>query len=226
MDFSDWVIVFDLDDTLISEIEYQKSGFSAVESHLKNLYNIPVDGVIQKAFDDGVDDVLAWTCNEFGLSLDIKESLLWIYRLHRPCISLVDDMQDLLSFLEQGGAQLAILSDGRSVTQRLKINSVGLQALPLFISEDFGGFKPNPLRFLAVEDTWPQRKYAYIADNFLKDFVVPRQRGWLTVGALWVHSRVHDSSVVNDFNNCSLYQPHCWLDSPCDVSKFIKSSSM
>ena len=34
MNLSHWVIVFDLDDTLISELEYQRSGISEVEKLL------------------------------------------------------------------------------------------------------------------------------------------------------------------------------------------------
>ena len=97
--------------------------------------------------------------------------------------------------------RVAILSDGRSITQRLKLKSVGLEGIPCFISEDYGSVKPDSSRYLAVEDKWPQSKYVYIGDNPEKDFKAPNEMGWLTLGALWVSPR-----------SPSILRPSCmWL---------------
>ena len=77
-----------------------------------------------------------------GLS---KESLLWAYRLHDPNIKLSDDIEETLSLLKKKKAKIIILTDGRSITQRLKINALGLNHLPNYISEDFNSEKPSPL---------------------------------------------------------------------------------
>ena len=119
--------------------------------------------------------------------------------------------------LNSQGARLAILSDGRSVTQRLKINALGLGSIPIFLSEDYQSVKPGVERFLAIEQEWPGSRYVYVADNPVKDFVSPRARGWLTIGARWISPRVHPFPA----NVGPAYQPHFWLESPLEVLLMI-----
>ena len=71
--------------------------------------------------------------------------MLWVYRLHKPKIKLNSDVRKLIDTLKKNNATLVILTDGRSVTQRLKINALNLQSLPLFISEEYCSLKPNLL---------------------------------------------------------------------------------
>jgi putative hydrolase of the HAD superfamily len=221
MSLDEWVVVFDLDDTLISELEYQKSGIAVVEQYLTALYKVPFGNRIQSALDAGVNDIWGWTCDQLNLPVEVKTSLLWIYRLHRPTINLVAGMQDLLEALLNHGAQLAILSDGRSITQRLKISAVGLDDLPVFLSEDYGSPKPDSQRFIAIETKWPRLKYAYIADNPVKDFDAPLARSWLAIGASWVIPRVHS---FPDSDGSSSKQPHYWFDKPSEVLTLILNS--
>lgn len=221
MTINEWVVVFDLDDTLISELEYQKSGIAAVEQYVETLYNIAFDGRIQAAFEAEVQDLWGWTVEQLNLPTEVKSSLLWIYRLHKPSIGLADGIRGLLDHLAGHGAQLAVLSDGRSITQRLKLNAVGLGQIPLFISEESGSCKPNPGAFIAVEDKWPRRRYAYVADNPCKDFEAPRARGWLTVGASWVNPRIH-ASLPDDCSGAK--SPHNWIEYPSAVLDLILNS--
>ncbi|WP_411870145.1 HAD family hydrolase [Vulcanococcus limneticus] len=221
MTLTEWVVVFDLDDTLISELEYQRSGIAAVEQCVTALYKVPFEKRIQSALDEGVHDIWAWTCDQLDLPVEIKTSLLWIYRLHRPRIKLVDGIQSLLKALKSHGAQLAILSDGRSVTQRLKLSAVGLEDISVFLSEDYGSTKPNPQRFIAIENKWPRLRYAYIADNPAKDFEVPCARDWLAIGARWVIPKVHP---YPESDSLSGKQPHYWLDNPSEVLSLILNS--
>ena len=219
MNLKKWVVVFDLDDTLISELEYQRSGIYAVESFISSIYGVTFEGRIQAALDDGVIDIWGWTCECLGLPEEVKTSFLWIYRLHNPTIKLANGIQDLVSRLQNCEAKIAILSDGRSITQRLKLTAIGLGYLPLFVSEDCQSKKPEIDRFVSIEQMWPGCRYVYIADNPLKDFVAPRAREWLTIGARWISPKVHSSS-------CQIpesHQPHQWLDSPSQVITTIAS---
>ena len=220
MNLRNWVVVFDLDDTLISEIDYQRSGIASVEAEISSIYGISFDGQIQRALDDGVKDIWAWACQQLGLPPEVKTSLLWIYRLHSPNIKLASGVEDLVSRLLSYEAKLAILSDGRSITQRLKLRSIGLESLPLFISEDCQSTKPETDRFVSIENKWPQCKYVYIADNSAKDFLAPRSRGWLTLGARWIFPRVHSISDQAPAG----YKPDQWLDCPSKVLSVIASN--
>ena len=69
--------------------------------------------------------------------------------------------------------KVVILTDGRSVIQRLKVNSLGLDDFPLYISEDYKSEKPNKKDFLQVEYDYPNMRYIYISDNPEKDFDAP-----------------------------------------------------
>lgn len=219
MNLNKWVVVFDLDDTLISELEYQRSGIAEVEARIYSLYGVKFDGRIQKALNEGVKDIWAWTCRQLGLPSEVKESLLWIYRLHAPKIKLAEGIEDLFFQLLSHEAKVAILSDGRSITQRLKLRAIGLKSLPLFISEDYQSDKPEIDRFISIERRWPQCEYAYIADNPSKDFIAPRSRNWLTIGAHWVIPRVH--SLPSQNSACE--QPDYWLQSPSNVIPVLLS---
>jgi putative hydrolase of the HAD superfamily len=219
MNLKNWVVVFDLDDTLISELEYQRSGIAAVETAITSLYGIPFDGRIQQALEKGVKDIWGWACQQLGLPTEVKTSFLWIYRLHSPKIQLAKGMEGLLYQLISYEANLAILSDGRSISQRLKLLAIGLESLPLFISEDYQSAKPEIDRFVAIENMWPGCNYIYIADNPAKDFVAPRARNWLTVGARWIFPRVYCSSNQMPADS----QPHQWLDCPSKIIPLIAS---
>jgi putative hydrolase of the HAD superfamily len=218
MTLENWVVVLDLDDTLISETEYQKSGIAAVEEFIAFQYKRSFQGRIQAALDAGVKDIWGWACEQLGLPLEVKTSFLWLYRLHTPSIKLADGVQALLCQLRSEGAKLAILSDGRSTTQRIKVSAAGLDGIPLFISEEYQSTKPEPDRFLAIEQQWPYHRYVYVADNPAKDFVTPHSLGWMSIGAQWISPRVH--SIPESLNSSEM--PACWAASPVDVFRLIQ----
>ena len=60
MNLTGWVVVFDLDDTSISEYDYQRSGISAVEASIASLYGVSFEGRIQAALNNGVKDIWGW----------------------------------------------------------------------------------------------------------------------------------------------------------------------
>jgi putative hydrolase of the HAD superfamily len=126
-----------------------------------------------------------------------------------------------LDILLASHANLAILTDGRSVTQRLKLAAVELDFIPLFISEDYQSAKPSPERFVAVEKRWPGCVYVYVADNPVKDFLTPNARGWLTLGAHWIEGRVHR---LDSLPLCADFQPRYWLADPVELTYHIKSA--
>ena len=221
MNLKNWVVVFDLDDTLVSELEFQRSGITAVENAITLLYGIPFDGLIQQALGTGVDDLWGWACEQLSLPLEVKTSFLWLYRLHPPIINLAPGVRTALDILFGFEANIAILTDGRSVTQRLKLNAVGLDSIPLFVSEDFQSTKPNDERFVAIEKRWPGCRYVYVADNPIKDFLAPNSRGWLTLGANWIEERVHG---VEPLALDDALHPRFWLSHPIQVIDQIKAA--
>lgn len=98
------------------------------------------------------------------------ESLLTIYRNHNPDIILKAETKLLLDHIKSKGANITLLTDGRSITQRNKIRALGLETWmdKVFISEELGSEKPSENNFMAVENHYKTLTYCYIADNLKK----------------------------------------------------------
>jgi len=191
------VIVFDLDDTLYSEFSYQSSGVEEILVILNKLYGVNKEK-FRAIYEKNKDcDFLKLFAQEIGFP-ELKESLLWIYRLHHPKIFLIDSAKEVLDYFSSLNCPVVILSDGRSITQRLKIKSLGLENYPVYLSEDFGSDKLDDLRFLKIESTYKAKKYFYIGDNPAKDFFIPNQLGWETIMIKANFKTVHPQSLMQD----------------------------
>ena len=185
------VFVFDLDDTLYQEADYQRSGFREVVRWLERIYGIRLDSTLDEFLAENNSDVLGGLCQAAHLPDTVKQSLLWVYRLHEPDISLSEPVRQIITGLERKSAGLAILTDGRSITQRLKLRTLGLSHIPAYISEDHADEKPSPMRFQKIMRDMPAPYYVYIADNPKKDFIAPNQLGWTTIGLIAESENVH-----------------------------------
>lgn len=218
IDLANTVIVFDLDDTLYPEADYVASGVRHVCARLHSLYGTDVYRDINSALETNPKvDWLAFACELVGLPNTAKESLLWEYRLHEPAITLSTDVKSILSVLKEF-TSLAVLSDGRSVTQRLKLKALGLSDLPLYISQEFGSEKPDLLRFKRIVRDFPDRSYIYVGDNPLKDFVAPNHLGWLTIGLRTDGRNIHQADIY-ELEQC--YLPHYWVETLPEVLKIL-----
>ena len=183
--------IFDLDDTLYKELDYVRSGISSVENLISELYHLDFTGKAMNAYMRGECDIWRWTCQELDIKEDCKEEFLWLYRSHNPDISLGPGIQDMLNEMERNDIRVAILTDGRSISQRKKVRSLGLQRFELYISDEWGSTKPAKTRFQAIQKKWGPGSYYYVGDNPSKDFVAPNLLGWTTIGAYWFKERVH-----------------------------------
>lgn len=196
IDLAETTVVFDLDDTLYPEVDYVESGIRHVCIQLQSLYGRDVFALVQDRFLAQRGDWLAAACEYAGLPAAAKESLLWMYRLHLPSIRLTPDCEQVLREIRKRAQAVAVLTDGRSVTQRLKLSALGLSDWPAYISEDYGSEKPSPDRFKAIEVNHPAARFVYVGDNVKKDFVGCNRLGWISIGmragARNVHSQATD----------------------------------
>jgi len=186
-------VVFDLDDTLYDEIEYCKSGFSAVSDFLARLPRFPpaerifdslwrqfTSGDRTKTFNAALD--------ELGIGCDDKliGELIKVYRSHTPKITLPDDSRNILDRL-YGGYTLALLTDGFLPAQQLKVEILGIERYfkCIVYTEELGRdcWKPSPAGFQKLMETLniKPENAAYVADNGRKDFIAPNQLGILTI---------------------------------------------
>ncbi len=102
----------------------------------------------------------------------------------------------MLNQLEQACKAIAVLTDGRVLTQRLKLQALGLERLPAYISEAWDGIKPSPERFKAIEARWPNMQYVYVGDNTKKDFITPNRLNWLTIGLVDDGRNIHEQHMT------------------------------
>lgn len=169
------VFVFDLDDTLFAEMEFVRSAYRAIASRYgSNLLAGMLDAPSpREAFD--------------STGLPIGE-LLPIYRNHFPDIRLPWQSLYTLAALRNRGERLGLITDGRSVTQRNKINALGLNRFVadelIFISEEVGAEKLSGRSFEAVMTLCGDSDgshYVYVGDNPQKDFQPGNRLGWQTV---------------------------------------------
>ena len=184
-------VVFDVDDTLYLERDYVRSGFRAVDAHLRERHGAA--GFFERAwaaFEQGVrgrtfDEVLP----QLGLSpgRELIAELVEVYRRHRPQIDLLPDARAALEAARRAGWAVAVVTDGPMASQSAKVAALGLArwadpvVLTAALGEGFG--KPHPRAFRLVVERIGCRgeQCVYLADNPAKDFAGPKGLGWRTV---------------------------------------------
>lgn len=210
------VVVLDLDDTLYKEADYRESGLRAVCREIEALYGKSMASDLDELILSDAD-VLEVLCCRAGLPMSTKGSLLWVYRLHMPDISLAEDVRDTLQQLEERHTVI-ILTDGRSVTQRKKLRALGLQRLPVYISEEHNSEKPDSRRFELIMEDYCAQGYVYVADNPRKDFVAPNALRWKTIGLRGDERNIH-SQACDGLHSEML--PNQWIDTLTELPDIL-----
>lgn len=173
------VVVFDLDDTLYKEVDYVRSGLMAVAHHFGDDSLL---ALMLKARSKGMNAFEAVKEQRSDAEID---KMIEIYRNHKPQISLSRDTTLTLDYLHSKYT-LALVTDGRSVGQRNKIEALALERYfapeDIIISEEFGSDKHSAANFKTIEKNHPgAESYFYIGDNPEKDFYQPNLLGWHTI---------------------------------------------
>jgi putative hydrolase of the HAD superfamily len=183
-------VVFDIDDTLFLERDYVESGLKKVGMWVRdnlgivdffdrawNLFEMGVRGTI---FDDALE-----SCR-IKASPELLSTLVKIYRVHEPDISLLPDARSCLEKLH-GRVDLAVITDGPLQCQRAKARALRLErwmGQTVFTAElapGLGKPHPGPFRMIEEETGRSGSECVYVADNPIKDFSGPKRLGWSTV---------------------------------------------
>lgn len=185
------LVVLDVDDTLYLERDYVRSGFNAVGEHLEREYG--VEGFATEAWTLFNDGVRGNTFDRALERLDFRgadvEELVEVYRHHKPGISLLPDAQAFIQAVS-GHVHLAVVTDGPVISQRNKIEALGLEKwISKFVVTSERGaewHKPAPLAFRHLQEQFRKNhdQCVYVADNPTKDFEGPLALGW---GALRIN---------------------------------------
>jgi putative hydrolase of the HAD superfamily len=92
---------------------------------------------------------------------------------------------------------MAVITDGRSITQRNKIRALKIEELfsDLLISEEFGTAKPDERNYRYFENKYPNRQFYYFGDNTSKDFIVPQKLGWTSICVKDAGRNIHKQNI-------------------------------
>ncbi|MFS4457210.1 HAD family hydrolase [Maribacter sp. 2304DJ31-5] len=188
------IIAFDLDDTLYKEVDFLKSAYLEIAQELDankwNLLYIEMFSMYRSG-----NNVFEFLTKKYEINLD---DLLLKYRNHFPNIEVSDGVLNLLKNIKKNKGKIAIITDGRSQTQRNKIDALGLIEYidTILISEEIGYQKPALKVFDKLEGLYPNHEFTYIADNLKKDFISPNLLNWDSIHLLDNGLNIH----VNQMN--------------------------
>lgn len=195
---SNKIFVFDLDDTLYSERDFEKSGIEFVYHNL-SIKHISLETILNNR-NNWIELIINGSNNQITLQM-----VLDMYRNHFPTIQLYKDAKVFLEKLHSQGIEMSLITDGRSITQRNKIRALGIESFfkNIVISEEVNSEKPSEYNFRMVMYNKRAENYIYIADNPKKDFITPNKLGWTSICLLDKGQNVHKQN----FNISSEYLP-------------------
>lgn len=200
---SEYVVCFDLDDTLYKEKDFVKSAFNEVAAYIACVSRKNEEAIrelMQSSFERG-EQVFQKTNEILGIEVPM-DVFLKIYREHYPDIQLAQNVLATLSILKEKGFILGLITDGRSRTQRNKIAALELKRFfrndNIIVSEEFGSEKPSERNYRYFMDKYPSARFAYVGDNPKKDFVTPNRLGWTTICLLDNGENIHQQDFLEE----------------------------
>ncbi|MBD5258796.1 MAG: HAD family hydrolase [Barnesiella sp.] len=224
------LVAFDLDDTLYKECDFVMSGYRAVartvaqESGVFD-YDEMVDVMVNAPVNafDSLQEYITNRAEQYAIICKIGiPEMVSIYRTHFPDIKAEESLA-VLNDLQACGFRLAIITDGRKVTQSNKIQALGLDAIVsaanISISEAIGAEKFLPLPFERMMRLNPDiERFIYIGDNPMKDFVWPNRLGWTTIQLNDDGRNIHSQDIKLPSND---YTPHYRITTLTDLQPLL-----
>lgn len=198
------VVAFDLDDTLFRERDFCRSGFNFLCNPEKYVVLAIPDYPSPQALlalSEEMDRELTGRRNpfvpfeNFFKQLALKNGLEWnlqthinAYRNHHPdSLKFSEGVEETLEKLREAGVRMALVTDGRSGTQRRKIEALKLSRYiaqeMILISEETGHEKLSSKEMFAeIVRFYPEASgFLYVGNNPKKDFYQPNLLGWTTL---------------------------------------------
>ena len=209
-------IIFDLDDTLYKEKKYKASGIRYVAKKIRYLYKQNIAETLIAA-DKKKMDIWLEACKILKIDVTNAEQFKWLYRLHEPKIKLTKNTIETINALRKKSYNVAIFTEGRSYSQRMKLRELKLDKLKIYISDEMNTNKSDLKSFETIIKELPAKKYFYIGDNPKKDFYLPNILEWETIGLIG-NNNVHKQNIEN-LPNKNL--PNVWVKDIKEILKFI-----
>lgn len=186
-------VVFDLDDTLISEKEYIKSGFIEVAKKIFKDHKINTEYIyklLQVEFNISAKNVFNRVLDILNIDYD-KEYILELihtYRSHIPEIKLYEDAKYIIENLYNNkDVKLGIITDGYAITQRNKLKVLDIYKYfeLIIVTDELGKeyWKPHKKSYEMMKEALniEYENMVYVGDNVSKDFVTANKLGIHTI---------------------------------------------
>jgi putative hydrolase of the HAD superfamily len=212
------VVSFDLDDTLYKEINFLKSAYKEIAFDLQNEIGKNIYFEMLAIRRSG-GKVFEQIIKKYKLKCSV-DLLLTKYRNHKPNISPLSHAIALLKFCKKQNYKLALITDGRSVSQRNKLESLKIANYfdDIIISEEIGSEKPNKRNFQILVDKYPEHNFYYIGDNISKDFLAPNGLGWLTICINDIDETNIHSQMLEVSKN---YRPSVYINNLKEIKEIL-----
>ena len=206
------LVCFDIDDTLYKEVWYLKSAFKEVANFIAKSGESDSAAVYEAMITLWSEGKSPFQEINTLLHIDVPiKECLRIYREHKPYIHLDEGTENTLKALRKNDCIIGLITDGRSLTQRNKIEALGLcdyiAECDIVISEEFGSEKPSALNYLYFMEKYPHATFTYVGDNLAKDFIAPNSLGWKTICLLDNGENIHQQ----DLSLSKEYQPDFFI---------------
>jgi putative hydrolase of the HAD superfamily len=206
---SETFFVFDLDDTLYSEIDFLKSAYKSIAFEIEPKSHIHLFKDMFELYKSG-GNTFEYLMERFPEKKITMENLLYLYRNHFPEISLKEGVLGIMIKIKNKKGKIGIITNGRSITQRNKIKALGIEQFidETIISEEFGHEKPDESVYKYFIKKNPGKQFYFFGDNIDKDFITPKRLAWCCIGLM-------DKNNLHSFSHSEFsieHLPHFFIN--------------
>ncbi|NLM44843.1 MAG: HAD-IA family hydrolase [Clostridiales bacterium] len=176
-------VIFDLDDTLIPEMQYIESGYQHIAKIISDKFKISRDEVFKNLlalFKEDPKNVFDrfMSLHKINYTRNIISNLVEEYRNHFPKICFYDDVLCCLNYLKSQNIKVGIITDGYANAQSQKIKAVKAHEYfdEIILTDELGReyWKPHPRAFKEMCSKLKVNfnEMIYVGDNPEKDFYI------------------------------------------------------
>lgn len=195
-------IGWDLDDTLYQRSDFYRAAFETMQKNVVHIhqsfetfyriFEVQSDIEYEKFIREGkakeqyqLDRILS-TYKYFNCEMSVEQATIFqaLNEYYRQHLTLDSEIIHVFEHLQAAGYDLFILTNGPSIDQRNKLNTLQINRwIPenrWFISEELNSSKPDIEIFnhVAEELGYLSHEFAYIGDNYTNDILGASQAGW------------------------------------------------
>lgn len=220
-------VVFDLDDTLISEYDYIKSGFTHISRLLEPTFDRSSHQLYAELlllYRNSPKNVFNRLYDLFNIDCDQDTILTLVneFRHHDPVITMFPDVLPLLTYLKDQNIATGIITDGYLISQQKKLDTIKAAEHfnQIIMTDELGRafWKPHPLSFEIMKERMDIEfeEILYIGDNPNKDFYIGSIHPITTV-------RIHRNGVYETTDYYEGITEHYSINSLDELRSIINS---